>query len=59
MIYLHEVAGIGSLEKQMGLIMADLDRLHLAENRSMEYDSHFMDQNFYLNGIPCGFDQPV
>lgn len=58
-IYLHEVAGTGSLERQMGHMMADLEWLCLAKNRSMEYDSHIMGQNFYLNGIPYGFHHPV
>lgn len=35
-IYLHEVAGTGSLERQMGHMMTDLDPLHLAENRPVE-----------------------
>lgn len=35
-IYLHKVAGTGSLERQMGQMMTDLDQLHLAEKSPME-----------------------
>jgi len=49
---LREVAGTGSLERQMGHMMADLDWLRLAEHGSVECDSHFMGQDFYLNDVP-------
>lgn len=59
MVYWCEVAGTVSLEGQMGRMMADLDSLDLAENRSMDSDSHIMAQIFYLNGILCRFHHPV